>query len=366
MYQTELVPLVPYLFFDEQSAKIPDRYLHPVDLSIFAESKLSASDPLSVYQQSLNVIGKRLADRPMAKLTVVGTLDNNEFSGPRELARERAEAVKHALMSSWNIPSARIQTRAELLPQKPSAADSDGMSENRRVELTSTDPLVLAPVLVADTVRITTPPSIRFHSKITGATALRSWSLQTSQDGKELKAFQGADSVPQTIDWTLADDQSRIPRAPGTLDYELTVQGTDARMATARGTLPVEQRTLRTKRREIAGNAEIEKYTLLLFGFNSSELSSENQSMLDMIKARLQPNSTATIQGFRDRIGSVAYNKTLAMARAHSAAKALSLPESVILPSDGKTYPQDNNLPEGRFYSRTVQITIRTPTVDRQ
>jgi outer membrane protein OmpA-like peptidoglycan-associated protein len=187
------------------------------------------------------------------------------------------------------------------------------------------------------------------------------WTLTAMQDGRLLKSFDGRDSLPQIVDWTLSDDQKSVPRAPGTLQYSMNVEDALHQSATAAGEMKVEQLTLRTKRRQIAGNAEIEKYTLLLFDFNSSEVAGENVDVLRQIKSRIQKRSVVSIAGYGDRIGDVRANRTLADERARNAARILGIPENAIDSSDGKTYLYDNSSPEGRFYSRTVEITIRTP-----
>src|SRR5204863_6848310 len=158
-------------------------------------------------------------------------------------------------------------------------------------------------------------------------------------------------------------------RAPGTLDYRLHLQDVAGQVCDIASSIPVEQVTLRTKQRRLVqtgnGQAEIERYALLLFEFNSSELTSDvsgqNAQTIALIKKRITNRSQVSIRGFADRIGDPEHNRRLANERAVRTAKALGLPDSNVISADGLSYPYDNDLPEGRFYSRTVEITIRTP-----
>jgi outer membrane protein OmpA-like peptidoglycan-associated protein len=183
-----------------------------------------------------------------------------------------------------------------------------------------------------------------------------------------LKTFEGSGSPPVTLDWIVDADQTTVPRAPGTLDYHLHAEDLAGGKIDTNGSLPVVQVTLRNKRREVQqtanGLAEIEHYTLVLFDFGSSDLTSDitgqNERTLALIKSKITNRSRVSIRGFGDRIGNIEYTRQLGDARALRAAKALGLSESAIVPSDGLTHPFNNDLPEGRFYSRTVEITIRT------
>jgi outer membrane protein OmpA-like peptidoglycan-associated protein len=76
--------------------------------------------------------------------------------------------------------------------------------------------------------------------------------------------------------------------------------------------------------------------------------------------------STASIKGSTDRLGELRYNVNLSTDRARaveaylrSVAPQVSI-DSVtgVGPAD---LPYDNSLPEGRFYCRTVSLTITTP-----
>ena len=373
LYETALVPLVPYVFFGPGSSTLPERYhqLTPEASAQFSESKLPGADRLALYGELLNTLGSRLVQHPEARITVVGCADPSMPAAEvMTLAERRAQTVKDYLVRTWSIDPDRIAIKTRTLPEHPSpVSDSDGVEEDRRVEIASLDPALLAPVFTADTLRSATPPTIRFRPNVIAEAGVKSWNVTASQSGVPLKTFNGIGAPPDKLEWVVADDQTHVPRAPGTLEYRVHVEDALGQAVDTTSQLPVEQLTLRSKRRELvqteSGRAEIERYTLVLFDFNSSDLTSdvsgENARTLALIKNRITNRSSVSIRGFGDRIGDAEYNRRLADGRAHQAAKALDLSDKNILPADGTLYPYSNNLPEGRFYSRTVEITIRTP-----
>lgn len=373
LVEVTFAPMIPYVFFDRDAAHLPERYkqIRSDESARFSEEKLPGEDRLAFYHEVLNVIGSRLANHPSARITLVACADPSmAASKASALAESRGKTVREYLATAWGIDSDRIAIQARTLPERPSpVADSDGIAEDRRVEIASNDPAILAPVFISDTIRTATPPTIRFRTRVAPEPGIANWRVVASQDGLVLKTFDGSGAPPEKLDWNVGLDQSRVPRAPGSLDCRLHIQDLAGRTCDTSSSIAVEQVTLRTKQRKLvqAGNsqAEIERYALLLFDFNSSDLTSDvsgqNAQTIALIKQRITNRSQVSIRGFGDRIGDPEYNRRLANERAARTAKALGLPASDVISADGASYPYDNNLPEGRFYSRTVEITIRTP-----
>jgi outer membrane protein OmpA-like peptidoglycan-associated protein len=112
----------------------------------------------------------------------------------------------------------------------------------------------------------------------------------------------------------------------------------------------------------IGQNEQISRFALAFFDFDKATLSSQNLQIINAVKSRLQPESEAIIVGYTDRVGDAAYNKRLSTDRAKTVAEMLpglsvsrkstsGVGESVLL--------YDNDLPEGRFYCRMVEIMLR-------
>ena len=68
-----------------------------------------------------------------------------------------------------------------------------------------------------------------------------------------------------------------------------------------------------------------------------------------------------TITGYTDRIGKDDYNLRLSQRRADQTAKELESTEASVTGLGETIELHNNDLPEGRFYSRTVTIIVETP-----
>ncbi len=361
VYETHLAPLVPYIFFEQSSATVADRYrmLERTQVDTFALRSLNGTERLTMYRNVLNILGRRLLDKPSAHITLTGCTAMGTETGGRTLSKARAAAVKTYLTSAWNIPSDRIRVEGrELLQNYSPRNDTDGIAENRRVEITSNDPSILAPLSLSDTLRESTPPLIRFYPNAVAGAGVASWTIDVSQGANILKSYTGA-ILLKTVDWDLNTDQKHVPTTPGRIEAVLHVTDSINSMTSARDTLSVLQVTLVSQKREFAGDAELQHYSLLLFDFKSSELSSRDREVLTFIKSHIQKNSVVTVVGYADRIGNAEVNRTLANARAQAAAAVLGVQNGKVSGSDQLLY--DNATPEGRFYSRTVEVTITTP-----
>ncbi|MDP4236795.1 MAG: OmpA family protein, partial [Bacteroidota bacterium] len=331
VYSTRMTPLLPYIFFAKDDQVIPSRYdriINPI-ASGFSELDLKHEDALKINHETLNIIGRRLLDDSDASITLAGITLHGMIDKPLALAR--AEAVAQYLKSAWNISDDRIRIITHPLAKEIAVAlDSDGIVEANRVEIASNSFAVLQPVMGSDTLRTVTPPSVRFHPAAAYSESLSSWTVQASQQGKLLKSFAGQKDLPKTIDWILADDQNSVPHYPGTIDYRLTVRGSHRDSGVASGSLPVEQISLRKKKVQRIADREIEKYNLLLFDLQSSELNENNKQIIELIQKHLKDISTITIVGHTDRTGETELNKRLSLERAKTTARALGVAKAEI------------------------------------
>jgi len=365
IYSTRMTPLLPYIFFEKNEYAIPLRYnkVSPESIYNFTEIGLKDQDALSINHKTLDIIGKRMSADSDAVITLAGiTLNNSRFFINKKLAFSRAEEIANYLKSTWHISDDRIRITTHPLAEETVAAlDSDGVAEANRVEIACNSFGVLQPVMGSDTIRNATPPVIRFHLSVKYSDTLSLWNLSASQDGILLKSFEGKELLPVSLDWILGNDQKSIPHFPGKIDYELKVTGSHSDEAIAAGSLPVEQLTLRKKKVQRIADREIEKYNLLLFDLQSSELNETNKQIIELIQKHLKDISAITIIGHTDRTGEAEANKQLSFDRAKSTARALGVTKADIRGIANETVLYDNNLPEGRCLSRTVDIIVETP-----
>lgn len=359
-----LRPLLNYVFFEPNSADIPGRYnrLSAAQAQSFSVASMHDVPTLPTYYQMLNVIGRRMTDNPGSSITLVGcNADVDAEKGNLDLSTRRATAVRDYLRDVWGIPESRMKVEARNLPEKPSnPAEADGVAENRRVEILSSDRNLLGPVITNDTIRTANPPVIKFRPDVTSQAGVTGWRLAASQEGRELKEFRGNGPVPGEIVWQVNQDQASMPRIPTPVDFTLDV--TDNAGQTARspqGQLPVEQITISRKRQERVADKEIDRYSLILFDFDKADLNEANTGIASWVKDRIRPGASVEVIGSTDRTGEADYNMRLSEDRARNVARLLGVGGQVRGIGESDLY--DNNLPEGRFYCRTVSIVVETP-----
>jgi outer membrane protein OmpA-like peptidoglycan-associated protein len=112
----------------------------------------------------------------------------------------------------------------------------------------------------------------------------------------------------------------------------------------------------------------IEKFSLILYDFDSAEPGSRNQRILDeYVYPSVEPGTEISIVGYSDVVGQELHNYELARARATRIASKIKgkLGSDAYRSIEALAYgeeqaPYRHDLPEGRMLSRTVVITLRT------
>ncbi len=355
--------LLPYIFFDDGSSEIPERYarLESDEADGFGLSRLHNRSTLDVYHQMLNTIGLRMRENPTARLTLIGAnSDRGEEAGDISLSRARAERVKEYLVDVWSIASERIATAARNLPVTPSNPDDpDGIAENRRVEIVSTMPEILAPVTTADTVRLVDPPTLRMKNTTRADAGISAWRIAVGQGEKTLKEFAGGGTIPSVVDWNMAADDGTIPVGEKPLHAVLSVRDGRGKDLALHDTVDVEWISIRRKREERLGDTIFHRYNLITFDFDRANLTPATMRIIDMVRERTQPGSIVEIAGYTDRVGDEAHNRDLSRLRAVNTARALGVPAEQAIGLGESVTRFDNDLPEGRFLSRSVDITVK-------
>lgn len=366
--EVAVVPLLPYIFFYKESADIPDRYalMSSQGVGSFQLRGLVGLDQIGVYHNLLNIVGERMRDSlPRATLTIVGRSSQN--AAGKDLAHARAVAVQSYLHSTWGIHRDRlpIDLSARIL-EGQTATDSadrqDMLEEELRVELVASDPRILQPLELRDTVTYTNPPIVRFAMTSPGNAKVYQWKLLATQGNRELYSDARSGALPDTLLWRIQEFPDRTPLTEQPIIYTLKVlskqEHSDSVRDTVVGQFTVHQRTILKKRRPCQHDHEIDRYRLILFGFNSDEILSENRSLLERLGARIRKDGAerVVISGNTDRVGEAAYNQGLSERRARVVAEALGITPENARGEGERRLLHDNSIPEGRFYSRTVDI----------
>jgi outer membrane protein OmpA-like peptidoglycan-associated protein len=353
------IPLLPYVFFDNNSAVINARYSRSGATGFSEQSALAGKDALDANHDVLDVIGQRMKNSS-AMLKITGTNSNaGEEKNRIELSKSRAQAVADYLKSTWGIDASRITVDQRNLPELPTnPVTKAGMEENRRVELASNDPAITAPIKIENRQPLTVGGTqVRYDMSVTPDPSVHtytSWSVTLDKDGVQLASplsGSGAPPASATQDITNAAQYLNQP-----VHYTLTV--TDAAGATAKadGYTRIIPKTV--------DRENLEKYAMLSFDFDRADINARARQMLSLISESVSRDATGVkIDGFCDATGTPEYNQRLSEARANAAVTALrsmtTLPSNVTVHGHGLRDPKfTNDLPEGRQLNRRVEFTI--------
>lgn len=374
---SETLPLRNYVFFDEGSAAIPNRYvmLSRDQANSFREAQLQnvqtqsmggrSARQLNVYHNILNITGDRLRANPGATISLSGA----SMAGPAE-GKQFAENIKTYLVNMFGIDGSRITTIGRTKPLLPS--EQPGATReiallragDRRVDIESTSPELLMEVgggmmkpIQIEAVQID-PEDSNVLFNIGGATSeLKSWTVDvTDENGRNQRfgPFTGnRESIPG----------SRIlgDRASG--NYKVTMIG-----ETKSGLSVTKTSNMNIVRQD--DSLEKGYRYSILFDFDQSKTIQSYSSFLkNVVSPQIPDGASVIIHGHTDIIGEPEYNHTLSHGRAAEVQKIL---ESALTGAGKNTVrfeaegfgenesrsPFENRLPEERFYNRTVIIDI--------
>lgn len=364
---SQTYPILPYIFFEPASYKIPNRYAvgNP---SSFNPSKLPKST-LDIYYSTLDIIGFRMLTMD-GDITVTGYHNGKEVEGfdeQRELAVNRALAIKKYLTSNWGIDGDRIITKpGELPPISTSNQYDEGPEENSRAEITTDNPSILEPIVFKNFLEYTVDDKA-FVPKLDAYNeeAISGIDLRLVSEEEILLEYEG--SISELRKAGVPYNQESLSKLAKAIDADNQIEIVAITYDLSGKSL--EYKSKLTSSKELS-DYEIGRINLIVFDFDRSDLSEENKLMLEKFAVRDEwERSTITVTGSTDRLGEKNYNRELSLSRAKSTEEYLKkinsgLPEMNVL-GLGSTYlPFDNSLPEGRFYCRTVLIEVKTPLQD--
>lgn len=370
---SEVIPLLPYVFFAANSAEIPARYRRIASdvTSGFSEHTLRDST-LEVYHHLLDIVGSRMRSYPEATIALTGNREPlDDVGGTDALSAARAAAVKEYLTSVWGIAPERISSRTRVLPEQVSNRTvADGREENRRAEISSNDPRILAPVTRRDAARRIDPAAVIFQPQMQFGESVTSWTLTlAAPGGAEVWRQDGTGTVPAEIPWQVAaravDAMLPAGATEGSVTARLEARTADGGTVRTERAVPV-RRSFRSRRLngEIVSDSLLERYNLIFFDFDTPRISDFNRPVVDLIHGRMRTSSSVGITGLTDRIGEENYNRELSARRAEAMSaqvRSRIVPERMAAEGAGERLIYNNDLPEGRMYNRTVVVEITTP-----
>ncbi len=375
LHVTEVYPMLHYVFFDDGSSGIPTRYHQRMasDRDAFQEASLFTAGALEIHHNVLDILGKRLHEDPTASVTLVGarsTHSAGDASRGLAISRERAESVAQYFERVWGISRERLHIRAHDLPDVASDdQNAFGEAENRRVEIIPSNGAITAPLRTERIERVATPPHIRFHLDMVSSAGVRSATTAIKERDRVLNTFDAltAGSFGDYV-WTL--DSKSMPNGHDSLTYSFVVVDSLGDTSRAEGTIHLRQR-IRDRTVHVTDTSldkEVERYSLILFDYSSSQLDrKQTESIVHDMAGSISKGSQVKLTGHTDKTGDDQFNDKLSRDRVTRAADMLQAAlrrtgkgrPSMLVESHGSRDDLfDNSIPEGRVLSRTVRALI--------
>jgi outer membrane protein OmpA-like peptidoglycan-associated protein len=353
-------PILPYVFFDDASSEIPERYqlLDTMQASFFSEQSLMNADVLDRYYHVMNLAGFRLKNNPGLIITITGTTSG----GGQErrnivLARKRAENVAKYLQVTWKIDPKRIVMQAKSIPDNPSNSSyPEGLAENRRVELAFSDPSMFEVLTIMDSTLSIEPEVFSVKGRVISGTMVDRWRLSIMNDTNYLEEKMGLHDLYISRTWKPLP--KKIGRKKDTVRFRYNVIDTAGRTHTSHMIMPVKyQRILNDRTIGKVGDDKVKRYSLILFDFDASTLNERNMRVIKEIQST-KGIVISSILGATDMFGDAKRNAELSLERAKAVGVLLNADPSIIR-GDSAYEGTSNALPEGRFYNRTVIIEAK-------
>lgn len=376
----EIFPLRNYVFFNVSSTEIPNRYvlLNKEQVKNFKEEQIQfkpsknktkrSERQLFVYYNLLNILGDRMQKNPSSTINLVGSSENGKEEGI-----VMAENIKNYLVTLFDINSARISVEGGRKPLVPSEQpggklELDLLREgDRRVTIESNSEALLMEFQSGDAplraIEIVTdnpdenPDDITFFAK-GSSEAYKNWTLELKDNNGKKEVF-GPFSEDEVI---ISRKQILKNQQEGTFVVVLTG-------LTNNGKIEKKETTTRIMPIVTSEIKESIRFSVI-YEFNESKsISIYEKYLTEIVANKIPVGATVIIKGYSDIIGEDNYNKKLSLARANDVKNILEKSTEKQLRTDVKFevfgYGEDkkqalfeNNLPEERFYNRTVVIDI--------
>lgn len=377
----ETFPVRNYVFFNEGSDEIPNRYvlLRKDQVKDFSEDQLEVFTPkeltgrskrqMTVYYNVLNILGDRMVQYPNTSVTMTGSSREGVQDG-----KAMAESTKKYLTEVFEIAPARIQTEGRLKPVTPSEQPGGQLElallreEDRRVSVSSGSPELLmefrsgndVPLKPVEINGVQEAPIDSYTTfNVSGAdTAFSSWSVKMEDKQGKVQKFgpytQESVSIPgKTILGTNPEGKYKITMVGQTESGKQIKKETTANLVL--WTPPVTDEMMRFS---------------VIYEFNNAEaIAMYDKYLTEVVTPKVPENGTVIIHGHTDIIGGEKINLKLSTERANDVKgimeKALASVNRTDVTFEVHGFGEDENLatfnnkfPEERFYNRTVIIDI--------
>jgi outer membrane protein OmpA-like peptidoglycan-associated protein len=379
---SELYPFTTSIFFDAGSAEIPDRYVLFIDPSQTAgyDEKKIPGGTLQKYYQGLNIIGSRLRNHPDQTISIVGCNSHDRAAGEtRDLSTQRAKSVHDYLVDIWGIDPARItMLPARDLPKHSSSSDDpDGAAENRRVEMISNSWDMMHTIHQTELRRFPQPEYMEFemNNGVADSLVVRR-EIVITRGGKPWYVMTDiglTDKLSPEYSWGMNGNEDIIPEDEVPYVAQLIVYTDDGQeLMSNRVEVPVKIFTRKSRGGDHEHWKKIDRFSLALFSYDNSRLDDiSKRALREYVYHDIKEVSNVWITGYTDVIGSDDHNQDLSQRRAASVLGDMQkeIKQGAVASVEAKGVGENsplysNDLPEGRFYNRTVQVIVENPRED--
>ena len=366
----ETFPMRNYVFFDEGSNNIPQRYvrLTKEGANAFKEEQLLHPEPkdiagrskrqMTTYHNVLNILGDRLRRNSNAAVMLIGSSDKGSSAG-----KVAADAIKRYLVDVFEIEGTRIKTEGRDKPAIPSYQPGGTreldlvVPEDRRVEITSTTPALLEPVQIISLQE--EPLESDVQLTVNGAQdMLASWAVDVTDESGITKHYGPFNGEQERISGRTILGNNIQGR------YTIAMIG-----ETKNGQSIRKEETIRLVRSD-QPEEEFGLRFSILFEFDQSKTVATYERFLTETVSPLVPEgANVTIHGHTDIVGEESHNLKLSHDRANETQAVLERAfaksgkrrikfDTYGFGEDVRRAPFEDRLPEERFYNRTVIIDI--------
>lgn len=362
---TQTFPILPYIFFDSTSYEI--RSIYKNTINDFNENNLD-NNTIEIYYNIINILAHRMKKNPNAMIKLIGNSDGVEKESLNEklnLSLNRAKAIKERIIS-YGVEEKRITIENRETPKLPTSNKyTEGLQENRRVDIESNDIDLLKPVLHSKFLEYSLKKPLKFETKLKSKNDINKIQLTLTKDNIEvfketLKDVNSPYIIHNINDKILSEIASNMidSKSENKLKAKIEIFYDDNQIEIKDFDIPVFKEK---------SSFEVGRLNLIVFDFDKSEISEPNKNMIkQFISNSISEKSNTTITGSTDLLGERIYNKTLSLNRANEVADYIKIinPKFKISDIIGLGSEQilfDNSTPEGRFYCRTVLVEVKTP-----
>ncbi|MFP4527746.1 MAG: OmpA family protein [Candidatus Kapaibacterium sp.] len=370
----DLYPLLNYVFFPLGSAELPNRYIlfdSPQQTRQFTDTTI-AGGTLDKYYHILNIYGYRMKKNPDAKITITGCNDGTfDEEKSLELSKNRAQVVYDYFKNIWQIDESRMTLKSRNRPDVVSnTKDSLGVRENRRVEITSSEWEIMKPVFDKDPKTFPQPEEMTFvmENGIEDALIVKR-RIEVTRGADKWNTIEEVGTTDKQFVWDWLSSNGKYPKDETSYTAKLVVTtNSGAECESDPIEIPVMQVTTEKKRVATVKDSTLERYSLILFPFDRSDAGPVNEKIMrEYVYDRIKPSSVIEVIGHTDVVGLYEHNQKLSVRRSNTVYRGIQNTtkgkyaelETRGVGEDEPLY--SNELPEGRFYNRTVQVIIQTP-----